>query len=50
MDFIDKKEGDLDALITAHGTYVDNIVSKVHLRRDKPGKEVWMRFYRYGGG
>ncbi|KLO19761.1 gamma-tubulin complex DGRIP91/SPC98 component [Schizopora paradoxa] len=39
MDFIDKKEGDLDALITAHRTYVGNVTRKVLVQRDKLGKE-----------
>lgn len=40
MDFVDKKEGDLDALISAHRTYVDNVTRKVLVQRDRPGKEV----------
>lgn len=43
IDFIDKKEGDLDALITAHRNYVGNVTRKVLVQRDKPGKEV--RFF-----
>ncbi|KAF8325167.1 gamma-tubulin complex, DGRIP91/SPC98 component [Cantharellus anzutake] len=39
MDFLQKKEGDLDALIDAHQTYLDTIVRKVLLLHPKNGKE-----------
>ena len=40
LDFLAKKEGDLDALIDAHRTYLDRIVKKVLLLIQKTGKEV----------
>lgn len=40
MDFVNKKEGDLDAVIEAHQSYLDRIVSKILLRNSKVGKEV----------
>lgn len=45
MDFINKKEGDLDALISAHRTYLDRMVKKVLLLSPKTGREV--RLLRY---
>ncbi|PPQ72575.1 hypothetical protein CVT26_003706 [Gymnopilus dilepis] len=39
IDFLNKKEGDLDALIDAHRTYLDRTIKKVHLWHSKPGKE-----------
>jgi gamma-tubulin complex component 3 len=39
-DFISKKEGDLDAVIETHQSYLDRIVSKVLLHNPKVGKEV----------
>ena len=40
VDFINKKEGDLDAVIEAHQLYLDRIISKILLRNPKIGKEV----------
>lgn len=40
FDFLVKKEGDLDALIAAHRTYLDRIVKKVLLLSPKTGREV----------
>jgi len=39
MDFLNKKEGDLDALIDSHGTYLDRMTKKILLWNSKPGKE-----------
>lgn len=39
IDFLQKKEGDLDALIGAHRTYLDRMTQKILLRNSKPGKE-----------
>ena len=40
VDFLHKKEGDLDALIEAHQTYLDMVVRKVLLLHPKSTKEV----------
>ena len=40
MDFVTKKEGDLDGLIQAHRNYLDRMVKKVLLMSPKAGKEV----------
>jgi gamma-tubulin complex component 3 len=40
MEFITKKEGDLDGLILAHRNYLDRMVKKVLLMSPKAGKEV----------
>lgn len=40
IDFMNKKEGDLDALIKAHRSYLDRMVKKVLLLSPKTGKEV----------
>lgn len=40
MEFLRKREGDLDALIQAHHTFLDRLVKKVFLISSKPGKEV----------
>jgi gamma-tubulin complex component 3 len=40
MDFINKKEGDLDALISAHREHLDRMVKKLLLIGPKAGKEV----------
>jgi len=40
LDFLTRKEGDLDALIDAHRTYLDRMVKKVLLLSSKTGKEV----------
>jgi hypothetical protein len=40
IDFMNKKEGDLDAMIDAHRTYLDRMVKKVLLLSSKTGKEV----------
>jgi len=40
MDFINEKEGDLDALISAHRIYLDRMVKKLLLIGSKAGREV----------
>jgi gamma-tubulin complex component 3 len=40
MDFTDKREGDLDALIAAHRTYLDRVVRKILLLGSKRDKQV----------
>lgn len=39
LDFVQKKEGDLDALIEAHRAYLDRMVKKVLLTIPRPGRE-----------
>jgi gamma-tubulin complex component 3 len=39
-DFASKREGDLDALIQAHRTYLDRVVRKVLLLSSKRDREV----------
>ncbi|KDQ17332.1 hypothetical protein BOTBODRAFT_64327 [Botryobasidium botryosum FD-172 SS1] len=39
LEFIEKKEGDLDGLIEAHNSYLDRMVKKVLLLSPKTGKE-----------
>lgn len=39
LDFVQKKEGDLDALIEAHRAYLDRMVKKVLLLSPKAGRE-----------
>ncbi|KAH9179637.1 gamma-tubulin complex DGRIP91/SPC98 component [Lactarius sanguifluus] len=39
VDFVNKKEGDLDALIGAHRAYLDRMVKKILLIGPKAGKE-----------
>lgn len=39
LEFIQKREGDLDALIEAHGAYLDRMVKKVLLLSPKAGRE-----------
>jgi len=39
IDFLNKKEGDLDALIDSHRTYLDRMTKKILLWNSKPGKE-----------
>lgn len=39
-DFLDKKEGDLDALLDAHRSYLDRMVKKILLLSPRTGKEV----------
>ncbi|KAF8974520.1 gamma-tubulin complex, DGRIP91/SPC98 component [Flammula alnicola] len=39
IDFLNKKEGDLDALIDAHRTYLERVTKKILLWNSKPGKE-----------
>ena len=39
VDFVQKKEGDLDALIEAHRAYLDRMVKKVLLLSPKAGRE-----------
>jgi len=40
MDFVKEKEGDLDALISAHRVYLDRMVKKLLLIGAKAGREV----------
>jgi gamma-tubulin complex component 3 len=40
IDFLHKKEGDLDAMIDTHRSYLDRVVKKVLLLSPKIGKEV----------
>lgn len=40
VEFIQRKEGDLDALIDAHRSYLDRMVNKVLLLSPKAGREV----------
>lgn len=40
VEFIQRKEGDLDALINAHRSYLDRMVNKVLLLSPKAGREV----------
>lgn len=48
MEFLNKKEGDLDALIEAHRIYLDRVVKKIFLLSPKVGKEVCIIFiYQY---
>lgn len=39
IDFLNKKEGDLDALIEAHRHYLDQMMKKIFLQSPKVGKE-----------
>ncbi|KAF9456030.1 gamma-tubulin complex DGRIP91/SPC98 component [Collybia nuda] len=39
IDFLNKKEGDLDALINAHRMYLDRMVKKIMLLSPRAGKE-----------
>lgn len=41
IEFFQRREGDLDAMIEAHRSYLDRMVKKVFLLSPKPGKEVW---------
>lgn len=45
MDFAAKKEGDLDALIEAHRTYLRHVAAKVLLLHPKKEKEVSRHVY-----
>jgi gamma-tubulin complex component 3 len=40
LDFVNKKEGDLDALIRAHRSYLDRMRKKILLLNTKAGREV----------
>lgn len=40
VEFLNKKEGDLDALIDAHRAYLDRVAKKILLWNPKSGKEV----------
>lgn len=40
IEFLNKKEGDLDAMIEAHSSYLDRMVKKVLLLSPKAGREV----------
>ncbi|KZP17293.1 gamma-tubulin complex, component 3, partial [Athelia psychrophila] len=39
IDFLNKKEGDLDAMIDAHSSYLDRMVKKILLLSPKAGRE-----------
>ena len=39
LEFVNKREGDLDALIEAHRAYLDRMVKKVLLLSSKAGRE-----------
>jgi len=39
VDFLNKKEGDLDAMINAHRSYLDRMVRKILLLSSKAGRE-----------
>lgn len=43
-EFFQRREGDLDAMIEAHRSYLDRMIKKVFLLFPKAGKEVWMNF------
>jgi gamma-tubulin complex component 3 len=45
MDFVNEKEGDLDALISAHRVYLDRMVKKILLIGPKAGREVGRSSY-----
>lgn len=45
IDFLNKKEGDLDAMIEAHRSYLDRMVNKVLLLSSKAGREVSCRLW-----
>jgi gamma-tubulin complex component 3 len=40
LAFVNKGEGDLDSLIAAHKTYLDELVNKTLMINGKHGKEV----------
>jgi gamma-tubulin complex component 3 len=40
IDFANKKEGDLDSLISAHRSYLDRMIKKILLLSPKAGREV----------
>lgn len=42
VEFLNKREGDLDAMIDAHRTYLDRLVKKILLLSPKAGREVRM--------
>lgn len=42
MEFFNKKEGDLDAMIETHRSYLDRMVKKVLLVNSKAGREVYI--------
>ncbi|RXW24692.1 hypothetical protein EST38_g1151 [Candolleomyces aberdarensis] len=39
IDFLNKREGDLDSLIEAHRSYLDRVLKKITLQYPKTGKE-----------
>lgn len=39
MEFVERKEGDLDGLISAHNAYLERVVKKILLMSPKVGKE-----------
>ncbi|KAH7105471.1 gamma-tubulin complex, DGRIP91/SPC98 component [Auriculariales sp. MPI-PUGE-AT-0066] len=42
VEFVTKQEGDLDALINAHRTYLDRVAKKIQLISPKAGKEEYL--------
>lgn len=46
IEFLNKKEGDLDALIEAHRVYLDRMIKKIFLLSSKVGKEVCLAFVK----
>ena len=40
IDFLNKREGDLDSLIEAHRTYMERLLKKIFLWNPRTGKEV----------
>jgi len=44
VEFVTRKEGDLDALIHAHRTFLDRVTKKIQLISPKVGKEVRASF------
>lgn len=48
LDFVHKKEGDLDSLIDAHRSYLDRMVKKILLLSPKAGREVRSEVANHG--
>jgi len=46
IEFLNKKDGDLDALIEAHRHYLESTTKKTLLFNSKPGKEVGYNLLR----
>ena len=45
LNFVHKKEGDLDSLIAAHKNYLDELVNKTLMISSKQGKEASLELY-----